>query len=207
MTIRRHHVHGVIYFCLSCHRQLMIITNHVLIFSTIRKFQDSRCYTTNFYEVWLMWSCSIMTEFLLVYTYLIILSRRRSDSMELLELVCRSFCRVLKDKISNRDKLRWYLCLICAMYSSFLQNGRNGTPDCGCRHSEDDGDEGLPANSRRISCRKCGKDHAWISTNKTKLKARWCQVRSIRLLRNFIFDVTPADRSWYWMLGLNTCGG
>ncbi|KAG0623873.1 hypothetical protein M758_3G207900 [Ceratodon purpureus] len=53
-------------------------------------------------------------------------------------------------------------------------NGRNGTPDCGCRHSEDDGDEGLPANSRRISCRKCGKDHAWISTNKTKLRARWC---------------------------------
>lgn len=53
-------------------------------------------------------------------------------------------------------------------------NGRNGAPDCGCKHSEDDGED-LPANSRRISCRKCGNNHAWISTNKTKLRARWCQ--------------------------------
>ncbi|PSR95494.1 DnaJ subfamily C member 14 like [Actinidia chinensis var. chinensis] len=29
--------------------------------------------------------------------------------------------------------------------------------------------------SRRIQCTKCGKSHIWVCTNRTKLKARWCQ--------------------------------
>lgn len=30
--------------------------------------------------------------------------------------------------------------------------------------------------SRRIHCTKCGNSHIWICTNRTKVKARWCQV-------------------------------
>ena len=58
-----------------------------------------------------------------------------------------------------------------------LQNGRSGSPDCGCRNSEDEGDEDVPADSRRITCRKCGNNHLWVSTEKTKPRARWCQVK------------------------------
>ncbi|GFZ12647.1 chaperone DnaJ-domain superfamily protein [Actinidia rufa] len=30
--------------------------------------------------------------------------------------------------------------------------------------------------SRHIQCTKCGNSHIWVCTNRTKLKARWCQV-------------------------------
>lgn len=33
--------------------------------------------------------------------------------------------------------------------------------------------------SRCIQCTKCGNSHLWICTNRTKAKARWCQVRVI----------------------------
>ncbi|XP_074349504.1 uncharacterized protein LOC141689197 isoform X2 [Apium graveolens] len=29
--------------------------------------------------------------------------------------------------------------------------------------------------SRRIQCTNCGNSHIWVCTNKTKIKARWCQ--------------------------------
>lgn len=69
-------------------------------------------------------------------------------------------------------------CILSDIRFFFMQK------DCGCKHSEDDGDEDLPAGSRRILCRKCGNNHAWIFTNKTKLRARWCQVRLSTILIN-----------------------
>ena len=30
--------------------------------------------------------------------------------------------------------------------------------------------------SRRIHCTKCGNSHIWVCTNRSKAKARWCQV-------------------------------
>lgn len=79
--------------------------------------------------------------------------------------------------------LRWsldgcthFISFLWVLFAS-LQNGRSGSPDCGCRNSEDEGDEDIPADSRRIMCRKCGNNHLWVSTEKTKPRARWCQVK------------------------------
>ncbi|XP_059662303.1 uncharacterized protein LOC132308282 isoform X2 [Cornus florida] len=33
----------------------------------------------------------------------------------------------------------------------------------------------LSEESRRIQCTKCGNSHIWVCTNRTKMKARWCQ--------------------------------
>lgn len=44
-------------------------------------------------------------------------------------------------------------------------------------HSEAVGEDPL-GESKRITCKKCGKFHLWICTDRVKHKARWCQVFS-----------------------------
>ncbi|KAH8974827.1 hypothetical protein BDL97_01G122400 [Sphagnum fallax] len=60
-------------------------------------------------------------------------------------------------------------------HHGFHVNARDRPSECGCQHSKDEGNEDIPADSRRISCRKCGDSHMWISTERNKLRARWCQ--------------------------------
>ncbi|KAL3508205.1 hypothetical protein ACH5RR_033587 [Cinchona calisaya] len=44
------------------------------------------------------------------------------------------------------------------------------------RFAHGEADDGGPLReSRRITCRKCGKFHVWIHTRKVKSRARWCQ--------------------------------
>lgn len=44
-----------------------------------------------------------------------------------------------------------------------------------------------PEESRRIQCTKCGNSHIWVCTNRSKAKARWCQV-SLPCLLNICFQ-------------------
>ncbi|KAG6545609.1 hypothetical protein Mapa_012963 [Marchantia paleacea] len=57
----------------------------------------------------------------------------------------------------------------------FHQAGRCGSPNCGCNQSDDEADDDIPAESRRIACRKCNETHVWKFTDRSKLRARWCQ--------------------------------
>lgn len=41
--------------------------------------------------------------------------------------------------------------------------------------SHQDGPDFCSEESRRIQCTKCGNSHIWVCTNRTKVKARWCQ--------------------------------
>ncbi|XP_057487657.1 uncharacterized protein LOC130773744 [Actinidia eriantha] len=41
--------------------------------------------------------------------------------------------------------------------------------------SHQDGPDFCSEESRRIPCTKCDNSHIWVCTNRTKLKARWCQ--------------------------------
>lgn len=56
-----------------------------------------------------------------------------------------------------------------------LRNGRPGNMEDRCTQSEDEGDEALSPDSRRIACKKCNNMHLWICTDRNKLHARWCQ--------------------------------
>lgn len=42
--------------------------------------------------------------------------------------------------------------------------------------SPQDNTEYRSEESRRIQCTKCGNSHIWVCTNRSKAKARWCQV-------------------------------
>ncbi|CAM6094917.1 unnamed protein product [Calypogeia fissa] len=57
----------------------------------------------------------------------------------------------------------------------FHQAGRCQSPNCGCQQSDEEADDDIPADSRRIACKKCNDTHLWISTERSKLRARWCQ--------------------------------
>lgn len=46
-------------------------------------------------------------------------------------------------------------------------------------HYEQDGSDYCSEESRRIQCTKCGNSHIWVCTNRSKAKARWCQVRNL----------------------------
>lgn len=71
--------------------------------------------------------------------------------------------------------------------------------------------------SRRIHCTKCGNSHIWVCTNRTKAKARWCQVmnptnsvilkasdisklslKSSNLLNVGLWSI-PSSERWRWM--------
>ncbi|KAL5564552.1 hypothetical protein UlMin_027716 [Ulmus minor] len=41
--------------------------------------------------------------------------------------------------------------------------------------SNQDGPDYCSEESRRIQCTKCGNSHIWVCTNRSKVKARWCQ--------------------------------
>ncbi|CAK9157796.1 unnamed protein product [Ilex paraguariensis] len=41
--------------------------------------------------------------------------------------------------------------------------------------SQQDSPDYCSEESRRIQCTKCGNSHIWVCTNRTKMKARWCQ--------------------------------
>ncbi len=56
--------------------------------------------------------------------------------------------------------------------SKIVQSGRGGSPQHSCQHSEDEGNEDIPADFRRILCQMCGDSHLWISTDRNKLQAR-----------------------------------
>ncbi|KAL2624187.1 hypothetical protein R1flu_008432 [Riccia fluitans] len=56
----------------------------------------------------------------------------------------------------------------------FHQADRCGSPKCGSSQS-DIAEDDIPAESRRIACRRCNDTHVWIFTDKNKLRARWCQ--------------------------------
>lgn len=54
--------------------------------------------------------------------------------------------------------------------------------------------------SRRIQCTKCGNSHIWVCTNRTKAKARWCQVwlnpKLNRVLFVFLMSVPIVYGFW-----------
>lgn len=54
-----------------------------------------------------------------------------------------------------------------------FRNGRAGTSENWCTHSEDERDE--DSATRRVVCKKCNNTHRWICTDRNKLHARWCQ--------------------------------
>lgn len=74
------------------------------------------------------------------------------------------------DELRREELLNYY----CRFQNASLKNGRHGFFPNGFARSEGDGEDPL-AESRRISCKKCGSFHIWFLTKKSKFKARWCQ--------------------------------
>lgn len=64
-------------------------------------------------------------------------------------------------------KLSYFIswCVVMQLYNPFLiiQNKQESADYCA-------------EESRCIHCTKCGNSHIWVCTNRTKTKARWCQV-------------------------------
>jgi Cleavage inducing molecular chaperone len=65
--------------------------------------------------------------------------------------------------------------LIFPFFSLSLQRSRNGI--FGFGPGRPDGTDNIPfGDLRQIVCKKCGGSHIWICTDRSKAKARWCQV-------------------------------
>ncbi|KAK1406904.1 hypothetical protein QVD17_38513 [Tagetes erecta] len=72
---------------------------------------------------------------------------------------------VLSDSLRKRD----YDDQLRKEESKILSNDKSPSS------SHQENPEYCPEESRCIQCTKCGHSHIWISTNRTKSKARWCQ--------------------------------
>ena len=64
-------------------------------------------------------------------------------------------------------------------------------------YHEQDSQDYRSEESRRIQCTKCGLSHIWVCTNRSKAKARWCQVTLSLSLPHFC---TSFCRHEFWDL-------
>eukprot|EP01018_Ginkgo_biloba_P025679 Gb_11082 [translate_table: standard] len=87
------------------------------------------------------------------------------------EVLLDSVKRKIYDEELRREEL---VSCFRRFRSGSQRNGRYGPFKYGYGNSEDEGED-LPADSRRIACKKCNGSHVWILTDRTKARARWCQ--------------------------------
>lgn len=102
-------------------------------------------------------------------------NEKAADAFKKLQNAYEVLLDTLKRKTYDDELRREELLNYFRRFQSASQkNGKHHIFRSGSPHFEAD-NEGVHGESRRVACKKCGNFHKWICTERSKLRARWCQ--------------------------------